>query len=359
MSPARPHDSAEERRSAKRPGVHLAASLGGHLELLVRLRPHLNGYEPVWVTAAQDGADPVRSLGDRVVDLPRFNRSRPLSAVRNVWVSLVRAVRERPDVIVTSGAGSVVAFCVFGRLLGARVIFVETMARVTSPSASGRVLSRMARLVLVQWQEMARVYRNAVVCRPALWEDVNGFREKAPSPREDANGATSSRRGGTVVAVGTHRHQFDRLLEMVDRAVEAGILPGPVVAQTGHSTYRPSSFRGCDFFGTDELVEAVGQADYVVCHGGAGIIAAALRAGHKPLVLPRWADRQEHVDNHQVQIVDKLSSLGLVVPLDDEITPRHLAATKGVVPTTEEPVGAVPVSEVVTDELRRLVPLAA
>jgi UDP-N-acetylglucosamine--N-acetylmuramyl-(pentapeptide) pyrophosphoryl-undecaprenol N-acetylglucosamine transferase len=337
--------------------VHLAASLGGHLELLVRLRPHLNGYEPVWVTAAQDGADPVRALGDRVVDLPRFNRSRPLSAVTNVWRSLVNAARERPDVIVTSGAGSVVAFCVFGRLLGARVIFVETMARVTSPSASGRVLSRMARLVLVQWQEMARVYRNAVVCRPALWEDVNGF-SQAPKAREDVTSVTSGRRGGTLVAVGTHRHQFDRLLEMVDRAVEAGVLPGPVVAQTGHSTYRPSTFRGCAFFGTDELGDAVQQADYVVCHGGAGIIAAALRAGHKPLVLPRWASHQEHVDDHQVQIVDKLSSLGLVVPLGDEITPRHLvAADEEVVRARQVSDDAVPVSEVVTDELRRLMPV--
>jgi UDP-N-acetylglucosamine--N-acetylmuramyl-(pentapeptide) pyrophosphoryl-undecaprenol N-acetylglucosamine transferase len=320
--------------------VHLAASLGGHLELLLCLRDCFHGYRPVWVTAAGQGADGIRQVGDRVVDVPRLNRSRPLTAFRNVWRSLRIALRERPQVIVTSGAGSVVAFCVFGRLLGARIVFLETMARVTSPSASGRVLSRIAKRVLVQWEEMEHVYRNAVVCRPFLWEAMNGAR-RGPG-------------GGTVVAVGTHRHPFDRLLRMVDRAVIAGILPRPVLAQSGHSTYRPAAFGTRDWVGPDELDERVKRAQYVVCHAGAGIISAALSVGHRPLVLPRWGALNEHVDDHQQQIVRKLASLGLVVPLDDEITEAHLAAANAGVPSTVEIEKGAPVSEVLREELHKL-----
>ena len=326
----------------ERPPVHLAASLGGHLELLLTLRPSLDRYQPVWVTAAQRGADTARELGDGVVDVPRLNRSRPFTAVRNMWGALRAVLRERPDVIVTSGAGSVVAFCVFARLLGAQVIFIETMARVTSPSASGRVLSRIARLVIVQWKEMARVYRGAVVCRPALWDDVA---EAGNRPRV-----------GTFVAVGTHRHPFDRLLEVVDRAVEAGILPGPVIAQTGNCRYRPRHLAAQQWMSPDQLAVAIDNAEFVIGHAGSGIISAALRSGHKPLILPRRASRSEHVDDHQVQIVRKLGSLGVIVPLDGdgEISHAHIAAAREEVSRPEGVATGTSVSEVLDEHLAEL-----
>lgn len=300
--------------AAPAPRLHLVASLGGHLELLVQLRDVFDRHRPVWVTAAADGAAPLREAGETVRDIPRFNRSRPWTVLKNVAASLLMVLRERPSVIVVSGAGSVVAFCVFARLLGARVVFVETTARVTSPSMSGRVLSRIASTVLVQWPEMARVYRNAVVCRPALWEDVN------------RNGARS--RSGTFGAVGTHRHQFDRLLEIVDRAVAAGVLPVPAAAQTGNCRYRPRHIQVRQWLSPEELAAAIDGAELVICHAGSGIISAALRSGHKPLVLPRRASHSEHVDDHQVQIVDKLASLGLIVPVGEEISHAHVAAAR-------------------------------
>ena len=291
------------------------ASLGGHLELLLGLDGCFEDYERVWVTAAGEAAAPLAARGDRVCAVPRFSRARPWTAISNVIRSFMWAVRERPERVVTAGAGSVVAFSAFARLLGARTTFVETTARVTSPSASGRVLARVASRVLVQWPEMARVYPHAVVCRPALWEDID-----EPSGRE---------RSGTLVAVGTHRHRFDRLLQVVDRAVEENVLPRPVFAQGGASRYRPQNFEVRPYLSRDELVDAIDGAEYVVCHAGSGIISAALRAGHMPLVLPRRARYREHVDDHQVQIVEKLGSLGLIVPLGEGISAEDVAKADG------------------------------
>jgi UDP-N-acetylglucosamine--N-acetylmuramyl-(pentapeptide) pyrophosphoryl-undecaprenol N-acetylglucosamine transferase len=333
-------------RVARTDRIYLAASLGGHLELLSALGSELKGRERTWVTAAGSGADRLRGSGDEVRDLPRFSRASPLSAVRNVLGSFLLALRERPRLVLTTGAGSIVAFCVAARLLGAKVVFVETMARVTSPSASGRVLSRIAAKVVVQWPEMARVYRGAIVCRPALWEDVASGR--------DRDG------GGTFVSVGTHRHAFDRLLAMVDRAAGAGLLPGPVTAQTGSSTYSAKHFESRTMLSQEEVAEALEVARYVVCHAGSGIISAALRAGHMPLVLGRRRDLHEHVDDHQEQIVGKLSELGLVVPLDGEITEADLAAaTRGVVRQPALLAGGLSLSEVLERELEELAPAAA
>jgi UDP-N-acetylglucosamine--N-acetylmuramyl-(pentapeptide) pyrophosphoryl-undecaprenol N-acetylglucosamine transferase len=350
--------------SAQAPRVHLAASLGGHLELLVQLRDAFDRHRPIWVTAAGDGADPLRAAGDTVLDLPRFNRSRPLTALKNAAASLVMVLRERPSVIVASGAGSVVAFCVFARLLGARVVFVETTARVTSPSTSGRVLSRIASRVLVQWPEMARVYRNAVVCRPALWEDMSdngilsGNGSLSGNGTSSGNGSLSGNgtcsRSGTFVAVGTHRHQFDRLLEMVDRAVAAGVLPAPAAAQAGNCRYRPRHLAANEWMSQEELAAAIESAELVICHAGSGIISAALRSGHKPLVVPRRASHSEHVDDHQVQIVRKLASLGVIVPVDEEISHAHVAAARNGVSRPEGLAIGCSVRDVLAEQLSEL-----
>jgi len=320
--------------------IHLAASLGGHFELLTALQPAVEGYERVWVTAAESSADRLRAAGETVRDVPRFNRSRPVTALRNVIGSFSLALRERPRVVVTTGAGSVVAFCVAARLQGAKVVFIETMARVTSPSASGRVFSRIAARVVVQWPEMESVYPGALVCRPALWDDVGEGEE--PS------------RGGTFVSVGTHRHPFDRLLALVDRAVAEAVLPEPVVAQSGSCRYTPHHYPVRRMLSYDEMLEAVEQAEYVICHAGSGIISAALRTGHKPLVLARRGALAEHVDDHQEQIVRKLSELDLIVPLDGPLTEDHLAAAKAGVRPPSDLADGPPVTEVLGRALEGL-----
>jgi len=78
------------------------------------------------------------------------------------------------------------------------------------------------------------------------------------------------------------------------------------------------------------------NAEYVVCHAGSGLISAALRAGRRPLVLPRLARHGEHFDDHQTQIVAKLERLGLVVAISDRITAEHLAAARLPLPEQAE-----------------------
>lgn len=75
----------------------------------------------------------------------------------------------------------------------------------------------------------------------------------------------------------------------------------------------------------EEMDEATEQAAYVVCHAGSGMIARALHAGRTPLVMPRRRRFGEHVDDHQVQLADRLAEFGLVIPVDDEIDSGRVA----------------------------------
>jgi UDP-N-acetylglucosamine transferase subunit ALG13 len=186
------------------------------------------------------------------------------------------------------------------------------MARVTTPSSSGRALSRLARRTLVQWPELASSYPRARVCRPLLLEQI-----------EDA-GPTARR--GTLVVVGTHASPFDRLLAMADRAIATGVLPKPALLQTGAAPFRSTNATVRDYLTPSEMDEAMASAKYIVCHGGVGLISGALRHGSRPIVSARLRRHGEHFDDHQLQLIGKLAPLDLLVEAQDEITPDVVRA---------------------------------
>jgi len=80
----------------------------------------------------------------------------------SAWQSWSVLRRFRPDVVLTSGPSVAVPVCVLARLLGRRVIFVETASRVTRLSLTGRIMYRVAHLVFVQWPELVDRYPRAV-----------------------------------------------------------------------------------------------------------------------------------------------------------------------------------------------------
>lgn len=294
-----------------RPVIHLACSRGGHFDLLLRHQGAFEGWRVVWVTQQSARAERLRLDGARVHVLGEWDRRRLLrTAAVTTWRSLGLVLRQRPRVVVTSGSGIVVAFCGMARLAGARVVFVETSARVRGASSSGKVLSRIAHDVIAQWDEMEDVYAGATIARTSVVEEL---------ATEPATKGT-----GTIVVVGTHSQPFDRLLRMVDDAVERGVLSEPITAQIGPSHYRMKHGDARELITPEEMATGITAARYVVCHSGTGTISTALRAGHRPLVLPRLNRHGEHFDDHQVQIVDKLASLDLVVPLSDEIRASDL-----------------------------------
>ncbi|MBN2400387.1 MAG: polysaccharide biosynthesis protein [Candidatus Aminicenantes bacterium] len=83
----------------------------------------------------------------------------------NFFQSLKHILREKPDVIVSTGAGIVIPSILLGKyLLKSKLIFIESAANVVNPSRTGRFLYSRADLFLIQWPEMARYYPRAVYC---------------------------------------------------------------------------------------------------------------------------------------------------------------------------------------------------
>lgn len=139
--------------------ICVVSSSGGHLTEVRALKPAYGAYPHFYV------------LNDRIA-LPQdmagktlFIRhsERDLLFFVNLWEAFRILKRERPDVILSAGAGPVVPFALVGRLLfGTRVIFVETIARIGRPSLTGRIMRRLAHRLFYQWQGLSPYFPDGV-----------------------------------------------------------------------------------------------------------------------------------------------------------------------------------------------------
>ena len=69
--------------------------------------------------------------------------------------------KEKPDVVISTGAGAAIAACLIGKLMGSKIVFLESYCRIFAPSRSGRFVYRFADLFLVQWEKMLKFYPKA------------------------------------------------------------------------------------------------------------------------------------------------------------------------------------------------------
>lgn len=114
-----------------------------------------------------------------------------------------------------------------------------------------------------------------------------------------------------LVAVGTDKHRFDRLMEWLDEWYPSNPARPTMVIQYGHSR-PPTIAGGVPFLGHAELQAAMASATLVVCHGGPATILEARRHGHLPIVVPRDPAYLEHVDNHQQLFTRRLAAAGMI-----------------------------------------------
>jgi UDP-N-acetylglucosamine transferase subunit ALG13 len=305
----------------------LAASNGGHLKQLHRLRPRLRGVpEPFeWITFDTAQA---RSLleGETVHYVPFIGGRDPKNVLRNVPHAR-RILRETgAEALVSTGSAIALPYFGVGRMRGRRCHWIESATRVEGPSMTGRMISRFPGVDLYAqyriWALGRWSYRGGVFDSFAAVEAASGA-----EPRIDK----------AVVTLGTYRgtpytRLVRRLLEILPPEVE-------VLWQTGETNVSEFGIDGVYAMPERELSEAMREADVVVAHAGVGTALAALEVGKCPVLAPRRAALGESVDDHQAQIAAQLSDRGLAVTVDaEEITLEHLReAAERTVEVSDDP----------------------
>ena len=115
------------------------------------------------------------------------------------------------------------------------------------------------------------------------------------------------------VTLGSQKFQFDRLLRALDELLEEGVIADTIFAQTGASTYTPKNYEYIPFMDREAFAAAMDKADLVITHAGTGAIISAVKKGKKVIAVPRLAKYGEHVDDHQIQIVNQFKDMNLIM----------------------------------------------
>lgn len=153
--------------SRRRPRIGLVGSSGGHLAQLLALRPFWARYDRFWVTFRTPDAES-QLRGERVYWCHHpTNRNLP-NLLRNSVVAIRVLSRERPDLLVSTGAGAALPYFWLAPAGRARTVFIEVIDRIDSATLTGRLVAPLATEILVQWPEQLRLYPKAKLIGPLL-----------------------------------------------------------------------------------------------------------------------------------------------------------------------------------------------
>lgn len=142
--------------------IGLVCSSGGHLAQLLVLQPWWDGHDRFWVTF--DKPDARNALEEERTYWCHFPTNRNLpNLLRNAWLATKVLRRERPDVLISTGAAVAVPFFFIGKLLfGCKTVYVEVVDRVDHPTLTGRLVRPVTDRFLVQWSEQRQHYKGAI-----------------------------------------------------------------------------------------------------------------------------------------------------------------------------------------------------
>ena len=115
------------------------------------------------------------------------------------------------------------------------------------------------------------------------------------------------------VTLGSQKFQFNRLLMELDKLVEEKKISNDIFAQIGYSDYKPKNYEFKEFLDREQFSEFMDKCDTVITHGGTGAIVGAVKREKKVIAVPRLAKFGEHVDDHQLQIIDQFTNMNFIV----------------------------------------------
>ena len=140
-----------------------AASSGGHFEQLMMLRPLMKKYDSFVVTEKTLYKTTIK--GEKMYYMHQVNRKEKLfplwmilNSIKATWI----VVKEHPDIVITTGVLAIIPLCLIVKLTGGKIIYLESFAKVTSATETGKFLYKFADQFYVQWESMKKIYPGAI-----------------------------------------------------------------------------------------------------------------------------------------------------------------------------------------------------
>lgn len=148
---------------AKTKKICFAASSGGHFEQILMLKPLMEKYDSFLITEKTTYKAEVENV--KLYYLHQVNRKEwkfPIEMIGNSFKSLFIFIKERPDVVITTGVLAIIPMCLLAKVFHKKLIYIESFAKVTSPTETGKLMYKFADQFYVQWPQMKDIYPNAI-----------------------------------------------------------------------------------------------------------------------------------------------------------------------------------------------------
>mgnify|MGYP000946829442 CR=1 FL=1 len=148
----------------KKQKICLVSSSGGHFEQLLCLRKLSEDYDCFILTEKTKYNKNDKKINHYIMQV---NRKEPLFLLKMIGIfnkSLYILLKENPDIIISTGALSSIPMMILGRILKKKVIYLESFAKINSPTMTGKFIykHKVADRFYVQWETMKEIYPDAI-----------------------------------------------------------------------------------------------------------------------------------------------------------------------------------------------------
>lgn len=143
--------------------ICFAASSGGHYEQIMMLKPLMEKYDSFVLT--EKTLYSVEVKGEKIYYVRQINRREKrfiFNMIVNSVITLKIYLKERPDVVICTGVLAMIPMCLIAKIMGDKLIYIESFAKVTSGTETGKLMYKFADQFYVQWKPMLKVYPNAI-----------------------------------------------------------------------------------------------------------------------------------------------------------------------------------------------------
>lgn len=151
----------------KNPKICFVSSSGGHWEQLQKLKPLADKYEGFFVTEKTQFDAPLASYFMMQTDLK--DKLMPFKMLVNSVKALKIWIKEKPDLIITTGTMVAYPFYLLSIICKKKFIFIETFGRANMPTVAGKLMEKHSDLFIVQWETQKKHYKKAIYGGCLYW----------------------------------------------------------------------------------------------------------------------------------------------------------------------------------------------
>jgi beta-1,4-N-acetylglucosaminyltransferase len=141
--------------------ILLVCTSGGHFSTMQSLKKFWSSHNRVWVTDRQSDTE-VLKADEKVYWLPYQAPRNIFAFLKGLYPAFQIILREKPDIVLSTGASISVNFGLISKLLGCRFIYVESVSRSEDLSLSGKIVYLLSEQFYVQWPNLTASYRKAL-----------------------------------------------------------------------------------------------------------------------------------------------------------------------------------------------------